>query len=224
MPTHGTSSIRFRVGDKVRVRRGIMDVEYPDIPLGGWAGTIVEVNGELCVVEWSKDTLTAVHPVYKNRCERDGSHCEIYHLPSDELEPDSGGPLDIEQPTKIIARPLSPKDPEDRIRMVFGLTSDDLLPKADDDSLRTYHRYLSQHLKFPLTVHVASGRQVERIEVIDLNPPDEEPVIDAEYGLVCTCQSEGRALKVPLSELEEVKGKPNRQLVEDYSFWFHNWC
>jgi hypothetical protein len=31
---------RFRIGDKVRVRRGVMDNDYPDMPIGGWAGTI----------------------------------------------------------------------------------------------------------------------------------------------------------------------------------------
>lgn len=32
----------FRVGDKVRVKHGFMDVDYPDMPLGGWVGTVTE--------------------------------------------------------------------------------------------------------------------------------------------------------------------------------------
>jgi hypothetical protein len=31
---------RFRIGDKVRVRHGVMDINYPDMPIGGWAGTV----------------------------------------------------------------------------------------------------------------------------------------------------------------------------------------
>ena len=31
---------KFKVGDRVRVKRGIRDTDYPDMPLGGWAGTI----------------------------------------------------------------------------------------------------------------------------------------------------------------------------------------
>ena len=29
---------------------------------------------------------------------------------------------------------------------------------------------------------------------------------------------------VPLGELDDVKGKPNRQLIKDYCYWLHNWC
>lgn len=32
-----------------------------------------------------------------------------------------------------------------------------------------------------------------------------------------------RLANVPLGELEDAKGKPNRQLVDDYCYWFHNW-
>ena len=28
--------------------------------------------------------------------------------------------------------------------------------------------------------------------------------------------------EMPLAETENVKGKPNKQLVEDYAFWFWN--
>ena len=28
---------RFKVGDRVRVKHGIRDTDYPDMPLGGWA-------------------------------------------------------------------------------------------------------------------------------------------------------------------------------------------
>ena len=29
---------RFQVGDKVRVKYGVIDPDFPDIPLGGWTG------------------------------------------------------------------------------------------------------------------------------------------------------------------------------------------
>jgi hypothetical protein len=45
----------FAVGSRVRVRRGVRDPDHPDIPLGGWAGTVRETDssgGErLCLVE-----------------------------------------------------------------------------------------------------------------------------------------------------------------------------
>jgi len=35
---------RFAVEDRVRVKYGVPDPDFPDIPLGGWAGTITEVS------------------------------------------------------------------------------------------------------------------------------------------------------------------------------------
>ncbi len=39
----GSVNPRFQVGDKVRVKPGISDPDLPDMPLGGWSGTITEI-------------------------------------------------------------------------------------------------------------------------------------------------------------------------------------
>ena len=84
------------------MKQGIRDADYPDMPLGGWAGTIAEVHDHgMFTVRWSQETLAAIHPVFLKRCERDGMDLEQYWLGDDDLESDAGGPLTIEHPTKI---------------------------------------------------------------------------------------------------------------------------
>lgn len=220
MPT----SFKFQPGDKVRVKRGVRDVEYSDIPLGGWAGVITQVDGGMCTVKWTKETLASIHFVYRNRCERDGSDFELYNIEPDELERDTGDPLDIEQPTRIIAKPLSPGNQEDRIRMVFGLTSDDLVPEVNDGSLETYYRYLSMHLVFPFAAkcRVRYGRP-QRVQVIGLVPVDDDaPLIDECHGFFCAVSVKGEVVTLPVGEIGEVEGESSRQLIEDYCCWFHN--
>jgi hypothetical protein len=39
-----TPASRFKSGDKVRVKHGVRDPDFPDIPLGGWSGTVKEVG------------------------------------------------------------------------------------------------------------------------------------------------------------------------------------
>ena len=39
-----SGSPRFRVGDKVRVKSGVIDPDFSDIPLGGWSGTVKEIE------------------------------------------------------------------------------------------------------------------------------------------------------------------------------------
>jgi hypothetical protein len=78
MPQNKSGSVipRFKVGDKVRVKHGVRDPDFSDIPLGGWAGTVKEVEqtkGQTTyLIAWNRATLRGMHPVYKKRCERDG--------------------------------------------------------------------------------------------------------------------------------------------------------
>ena len=213
---------KFKVGDEVRVKHGVTDVDYLDMPLGGWAGTITEVHGaDTFIVRWSKETLEAIHPVFKQRCEIDGLDPEEYGLTGEDLEPDTGGPLKIEHPKKITTKPLSPKDQDDRIRMVFGLTSNDPLPDVDDETLERYHEHLSKNLVFPFFAeHGAEYGHPERVKVIGFGDAD-EPMIDETYGILCEARMEGHVVTLPLGELEEPSR--NRQLLRDYCYWFHNW-
>jgi len=112
---------KFKIGDRVRVKPGISDQDHPDIPLGGWVGTISEVHKRgMYSVRWSKETLASIHPIYKKRCAIDGTVLEEYWLGDDDIEPDPGGPLSIEQPTHITPRPLSAENQGDRVRMPWA--------------------------------------------------------------------------------------------------------
>jgi hypothetical protein len=58
------------------------------------------------------------------------------------------------------------------------------------------------------------------VKVIGLGDPDDERMIDDMYGILCEARHEWRVVTLPLGELDVKKGKPNRQLVADYSYWF----
>lgn len=219
---------KFKIGDQVRVKHGVKDVDYPDMPLGGWAGTVTETQGaDTLTVRWTEETMEAIHPVFKQRCEIDGLDPEEYVLAGDDLESNPGGPLNIEQPTKITTKPLSPKDQDDRIRMVLGLTSNDPLPDVDSEMLERYFRHLLEHISFPFDAEHTSetgpfSSRTIQVRVTSLGDPD-EPMIDDMHGIICEAKHERRSLDIPLDELEVKKNKPNRQLIEDYSYWLHNW-
>jgi hypothetical protein len=224
-----TSSPKFNVGDAVRVKPGVTDPDYPDIPFGGWAGTIAEIEGSepiTYLIQLNERTLSNIHPIYYKRCERDGLEASQVWLFKDDLEPDVGEPVAIEHPANIVTRSLSMEDQDDRIRSVFGLTSDDPLPDVDDETLLAYHQYLNANLLFPFEAEYSNElglfrRHVGRVTVIDLGDPD-NPWIDDIYGLFCSARLERQTVDLPLGELEVKKGKPNRQLIDDYAYWFWN--
>jgi len=220
---------RLKVGDKVRVRSGVSDPEYDDLTIGGCTGTIAELQDgtpPIVLVRWSKQTLKAQSPIYRKRCERDGFDSNEMWLAEADLEPDRGGPVTIEPSENVVTRPLSMSDQDDRIRAVFGLTSDDPLPEADDESVVTYFKFLAAKLSFPFEAQYSFETGLLQsttwsITAVGLLDPDDFPT--EEYGLFCEARRGRRGVELPLAELEVGKGDPNRQLVDDYSYWFANW-
>ena len=71
---------KFKVGDKIRVKHGVKDVDYPDMPLGGWTGAVIEVVGDdTFTVQWSDETLAVIHPTSQNGARRMGLNWRSTH-------------------------------------------------------------------------------------------------------------------------------------------------
>jgi hypothetical protein len=222
-----SSPPRFRVGDKVRVKPGVRDPDFPDIPLGGWVGAIEEIENSrgACslLIAWNQETLAAIHPAFHKRCERDGLEYERSWLAEEDLEPYAGEPLCIEQPTEIKTPALSPGNQDDRIRLILGLTGDDPLPEVDQEMLVKYRDYLNKHLSFPFAAkHCPEDDPESDITVTCLPDPDDYDC-DEFYGLFCEARLGGQHITVPLGDIEVKKAKPNYQLVDDYLYWFWNY-
>ncbi len=216
-------SSRFTVGDRVRVKYGVMDPEYADLPLGGWAGTIADIDEyDIYVVRWSRETLASVHPIHKMRCIRDGLVLRESWLEEADLEDDRGGPLAIQQPLEGQPRPLSPDDASDRVRMVFDLTHDDLLPCPDDESLAIYYDYLAERLGFPFQAENEWAEPVDesfspRVKVTALT---RDGTWDEDDGIFCDVQTAEGLRVLPLASLRAYRSGPNRRLISDYTAWF----
>jgi Calcium binding len=224
---------RFQVGDKVRVKPGIRDVLFPDIPLGGWSGTVAKIikeHGQINYLFKLDDrTQASLHPTYLERCDRDGLDFEIMSLLEEELELDDGMPIAVEQPTEIRTLPLSEDDQEDRVRLVFGLTHDDPIPAVSFETLMTYYQYLAENLKFPLFTSrwAKSGpftRKKVPVPISRLDPPvaeeyDEECPL---YGVGIDVDEEIE-IEVPLEVIDLKKNESNYRLISDYTYWSQNW-
>ena len=67
MPNHRKPSeaVRWQIGAKVRVKPGVSDPDFPDMPLGGWSENITQIiehEGQInCVFELDERTLTSIH-------------------------------------------------------------------------------------------------------------------------------------------------------------------
>ena len=63
---NGTRVPPPKIGDKVRVKPGVSDPDFPDMPLGGWSGTVTEIfeqDGRIaCTLKLDERTLKSIHP------------------------------------------------------------------------------------------------------------------------------------------------------------------
>ena len=214
----------FAKGDVVRVKPGVAHDQYPDIPLGGWVGKVKRIGWLTPIgyaVHWTKPTLDQAHAVFFKRCQRDEMKPYKYWLEEDQLETAvEETPVAMEQPTNIVTRPLSMDDPDDRIRMVFGLTGDDGLPRADEEMQRHFFGYLKAHLSFPFNAEYWPASTLGpgnsgKVAVLGFA----DPPLDRKEGIVCEARRGKNEFQVPLVGLQVEEDNPNYQHVEDYTYW-----
>ena len=142
-----------------------------------------------------------------------------------DLESDPNGPLSIEQPTQLVPKPLESEFQDDRIRAVFGLTTDDPLPPRNWDTDEKYYHYLKSTLQFPF-----AARYIDESVPYDKGRDRTGTVIqmfedfhtDEGHGAMCQIREGDRLREMPLAELDVPEDDPNRQIIDDYTCWFYN--
>ena len=208
----------------MQVKHGIVHDQHPDIPLGGWVGKIKRIGWLTPIgyaVHWTKPTLAQAHAVFFKRCQRDDFKPHRYWFEEDQLEAAADEtPVAMEQPTNLITRPLSMDDHDDRIRMIFGLTSDDMLPQADELTQQQFFDNLKAKLSFPFKADYYPATSIGPDEggVVTVMGFADSP-LRREVGIVCKAEKGPHKVQVPLVGLHVEDDNPNFQYVEDYTYW-----
>src|SRR5262249_37644536 len=109
----------FRLGQRVRVKQGIVSTELPRIDLGGWPGVIRDTDAEqdppTYLVEFPAGPLQAANPRYGEACEAGNLEYGLLWMAGDDLEP--------------AREALSlPADQQVRLRQVLGVPPGGALP------------------------------------------------------------------------------------------------
>ena len=82
----------FDPGAPVRVKTGIRDPDFPELDLGGWTATVLDVNEDTdppnYELRWTEETRQRIDPVWRDRCENEGLDCDTIWLAETDLELD----------------------------------------------------------------------------------------------------------------------------------------
>ncbi|MGA2616185.1 MAG: hypothetical protein ABSF26_01170 [Thermoguttaceae bacterium] len=113
---------------------------------------------------------------------------------------------------------------EARIRGVFHLDATDPLPLVHDNTLRDYHAHLARCLSFPFRAsHCEEAEPLvldSSVLVTGLCDPVRTPP-DSVTGVLCEVVFRNTA-RLPLALLKVDPRNPNRQMIDDYWYWFWN--
>lgn len=74
----------------MRAKPGVNAPEFPDVCIGGWTGTIIELTGKKaqlnCVVEWDEQTVERMPAAFLQGCEAKGMYHKMAFLSGTDIE------------------------------------------------------------------------------------------------------------------------------------------
>ncbi len=215
---------KFPVGCIVRVKWGMTDVGHPDKPFGGWVGRVIEVQEDICtscLVRWNQQTLDVISPLFEHSRAAGGMDFRETWLDEDDMEHDDGKPMPVEQP---VSTPQSGDDREARLRSVFGLFSDDPLPRARRDALLAYFERLAARLLFPFDGDLQQGAEpLSGLRCVTVVRLLQKAGVNALDGILCRAVDGKDARGVPLADVRVAPNSANSQLIADYCYWLRNY-
>ncbi|HEN21100.1 MAG TPA: hypothetical protein ENN86_03725 [Desulfobacteraceae bacterium] len=212
--------MRFKIGDSVKVKKGILCPGDDTVCIGGWQGRIIDIDDNNIGICWDSLTLKQMPLEYIRECEKEGLGWAEMYLHDDEIEPAS--PRDSATDTKQLI---------DKMESQFHwLESDDpenvriykVIADADDPD-EAWNEYLIKALVFPFEAEVSEPQDhgpLDNGDIIQVNGIDE---VDDLYGVLVKVTEGRRRFVFPLCDLEVTdKKSPNYIPVNDYCVWFAN--
>jgi len=77
-------------GQTVQVKDGVHMPEFPELPIGGWKGMVLETSGSgsktKVILEWDESTVALIPESYRSQCESQGLLFTMACLPASEIE------------------------------------------------------------------------------------------------------------------------------------------
>lgn len=230
----------FKVGDWVKVKKGIVVPDNPEYCIENWKGKIIkefsaEADELVVLIKWDSQTLKKMPTDFIKECIHDGLEFSEMGLGINEIECTEPGDYE-EDPDKMIQALISfhteslfiKRDEnskyydEQEQRIVKILDGVDI--ENEEKVTEKWAKYLDVNLEFPFKAEVIDiYRNIKGLDVGDVVNVKKIEGIHDSYGVVVEVRKRLRNYDLPLSDLEVcVKNSKNYNNVDDYNFWFEN--
>ncbi len=220
--------VKFKVGDSVVVKEGVMCPDYEGLSIAGWQGRVVEFYEEegRPTVCFALDSipLRSLPDEYVRQSEIDGLDWSQMGLFVDEVELTQ--PRDTAQDVKAAYDEIASRHYWDHLgeegegiqKVLAGVD-----PHDDWACMKAWGKYLKSALSFPFDAEVSELQEGGPLQAGDKVKVLGIGLVDDLYGVIVDVRLGRRKYALPLCDLEVVdKKSPNYQPVQDYCVWFAN--
>ena len=212
--------MRFKVGDSVRVKKGVLCPDDDSVNIAGWQGRIFEIEDrDLIGIRWDSITLKHLPREYIKQSEEEGMGWAEMYLSADDLEPASA--RDSKETADQVRQEVESKsswlgDGEEGQRILR------VIENAEDE-VEAWNDHLAQVLTFPFDAEVSEPQ--DRGPLHDGDKVGVNDIADSDdlYGVLVSVTKGRKHYVFPLCDLTVLdKKSPNYMPVRDYCVWFAN--
>ena len=232
--------VNFKIGDYVKVKKGILEPQEGKYNLEDWQGEIINTfidkrDGSVVLIKWDSITLRNMPENFIIECIQEALEFSEMYLGADEVTQAECRSNDNEVNNAV--RELNEK--YDYVQPKAGNTGDEELDKQEklieeildgvnreneSEVEERWEEYLENNLEFPFKAEVAyRDEDTEKIENGDILDVKKISGTFDLYGIIVETRKGRYKHDVPLCELEvSDKLSDNYIKVEAYNLWFSN--
>ncbi|KJU87401.1 hypothetical protein MBAV_000409 [Candidatus Magnetobacterium bavaricum] len=174
----GTNKDEIRIGDCVRVKKGVVDPDFVDSPIEGWYGRVIafvdedgseeDKDNPLVDVEWDSFTLRGMTDDFIDRCDEDGLDCLSMYLRINDIE--KARPRDTMQDVKeaqdeihiYLDDPIAISQSNEQDKRILEILGNKDI-SIREETLACYLDYLEKNISPPLQLTVSEPFQWEEL-------------------------------------------------------------
>ena len=230
----------FKVGDWVKVKKGIVDPDNSDYCIENWKGKITqeftaEADELVVLIKWDSLTLKKMSNDFIKECIQDGLEFSTMWLGIDDIE--CADPGDNKEDTYEIMQELNSLATytlfikRDRNSKYYDEQAQRIVKILDGVDIENgkkvtekWAKYLNDNLEFPFKVEIIDlYKNTYGLDVGDVVNVKKIEGVYGSYGIVVEARKWLWKYHLPLSDLEVcVKNSQNYTNVDDYNFWYEN--
>ena len=219
--------MKFKIGQTVKVRNGVLCPDDSEFDLSGWTGRIIDLveDEEPTIgIEFDSITLKSMPEKFIKKSEQEDLDWSRIYLDVNDVERTKS--RDTEQEAKIV---------RNEIKKHFewiGIGSEGELIQSvinsaesfkEWDASKAWEKYLEENLQFPFEtlIHEYQERgplnEGDKLKVFGIE------LVDDHYGIIVACRKERKRYDFPLVDLKVTEKKSiNSNIIEAYRTWFAN--